>query len=610
MVDPSMLATARPLTRSLDPLVGESLGGYLLRLSNRLRLAPSQLAHLTGCVGQTATWIGRRLLLDLDIDAFARQTRLTSEETAALTFIPWVDRYPPIARSKPGIGRSGVTDDWLFNDIPRYCPHCLAGDGSPIQERYGGPWKVTWHLPISFACTEHHVFLQQGCPRSHPSEPVAIRLITQAADGTLHPAQCRCLRADYLTRRGRQGVSCGARLDQYDDPASPPPSANALETQHQVLDLFSSACPIEVASRFFSDLRVATAMVCASWPLGQDLVEPSMVDAVTEHIRVLGKGTRGSLDRPPTNAVATAGLLTAATSLLSTADLPDALAQHLRAHWTGQPSRAPWAWVFARNEASCSADFQQAARSVTRTTRHSRLHGTRAPSRVGGYLPEHIPAFLEQHWYQQHLAPLQCGHHSKLLRRFGAVLLVQWTAGGSMGDAAAFLGIKLRGRHYWPSREVNEWLHDRGPARFAAALHDLAQYLDTAPNPINYRRRRTALQGWSLSPDTWHSIIINLPPVSRGIKPVLDDRKRQEASAFVWARVTQGEPLFAPRPIEAEQSEDVRLVWIRRRSSTWAKLMQPSPVGHYSALRTLLTQYADQLAKQIDSGSDHDRRYR
>jgi len=64
--------SSRPLARSLDPLAGESAGGYLLRLACRLRLSPIGLARLTGCTKHpTTTQLGRRLLLDLDIQGFA-----------------------------------------------------------------------------------------------------------------------------------------------------------------------------------------------------------------------------------------------------------------------------------------------------------------------------------------------------------------------------------------------------------------------------------------------------------------------------------------------------------------------------------------------------------
>ena len=159
----------RPLARSLDPLPGESVGGYLLRLACRLRLSPIRLARLTGGTRHlTTSQLGRTLLLDLDVQGFAHATRLSNDEAAALTLIPWADRYLPVARSLAAAPRSS-REDWLFNDLPRYCPQCLAGDCSPVQQQYGGPWKAVWRLPIAFACPEHEVFLQHRCPQGHPA---------------------------------------------------------------------------------------------------------------------------------------------------------------------------------------------------------------------------------------------------------------------------------------------------------------------------------------------------------------------------------------------------------------------------------------------------------
>jgi hypothetical protein len=59
-------------------------------------------------------------------------------------------------------------------------------------------------------------------------------------------------------------------------------------------------------------------------------------------------------------------------------------------------------------------------------------------------------------------------------------------------------------------------------------------------------------------------------------------------------------PSSAPRPIEAQQPLDIRHSWHRRRGTTWYQLSRPDPVNHYAALRTLLIQHANQLAKQID----------
>jgi len=583
----------RPLARSLDPLTGESLGGYLLRLAHRLCLSPAKLARWIGC---DSAPLSRRLLFDLDTAAFATAVRLSPDEAAALTLAPWADRYPPIARALTR--RSAKVDYWLFNTMPRYCPQCLAGDGSPIQEQHGGPWKRAWHLPISFACPDHQVFLRRGCPQEHPP-PVSWRLITSIGDSTLHPAQCR-----YPRRTGWPGPSssCGARLDQAD--ITQIASHALLTTQQRLLAALDPHYPAEDAGQFLTDLRVIAALLCASWPAGQELLEPAMANPVAEHVSQLRSRASGNLSPPPEHPVAAGALLTAATKVRDSSDLPAALSRYHEAARAGRPSRSPWAKIVGRHANSCSPALRDAAEPLIRGyRRQSGPHSPKAPARNGGYRPEHIPAFLEDAWFERHLAQLNCKNRlSRVLRRTAAATLVQWSAGGSMGDAAAYLGINPQGGQFAPTNDLYQWLDsDRVRPRLTAALNDLAADLSTTPGLLNYRHRRDALRTWSLPPGTWIEIVSQLPPVPGPVQPTFDDRKRQEASAFIWAHATQGELRFAPRPLEAEQPEPIRRAWAARRGATWHQLTRPDPLNHYAQLRKLLTQHAEHLAAEIDA---------
>ncbi len=373
---------------------GESLHGFLLRLSFRLRLTPIRLARMAGLLtNPRASIISRRLLLDLDIGAFAAFTRLTEAEAAELTLAPWIDRYPPIARS---LGRTPATmDDWLFCPTLRYCPRCLAGDGSPVQTELGGYWKTAWLVPITYACLEHQVLLQHRCPNNDRMGHGGNLLISQASNGTLHPAQCRQPQPG-SKNRGRGRPSYTARLDEShadDAPATP----EALRLQRRLLELLAPGHPAEDARFLITELRVITAMLGICWPASADLVAPEYRAEVAGHIKSLvGTGIRRAVDRPPTSPLATAGLFTAAAGIREDPERRVLLISQLRRSWDGRPSVAPWVRVFTRHQGSCSPQFRLGFEPATRSfARISGSHSAKAPARSGGFQAEHIPAFLE-----------------------------------------------------------------------------------------------------------------------------------------------------------------------------------------------------------------------
>src|SRR6266508_531301 len=93
--------TLRPLPRSLDPLAGESLAGYVLRLAHRLDRAPGRIAGLTG-LGRgpiqarqsMAVPIGPLLPLNATtVAALAHATLLTIQAIVGVCLDRMRDRY-------------------------------------------------------------------------------------------------------------------------------------------------------------------------------------------------------------------------------------------------------------------------------------------------------------------------------------------------------------------------------------------------------------------------------------------------------------------------------------------------------------------------------------
>ncbi|MEU9098821.1 hypothetical protein [Streptomyces sp. NPDC048361] len=325
----------------------------------------------------------------------------------------------------------------------------------------------------------------------------------------------------------------------------------------------------------------------------------SAVDAETR-----ARGYFGTLrvhDAAPTNSMACGAILGAAHSLLKTDRLGDVLAKSFESEHTTTPARAGWARIFAKYESSCSQRLRTAATPLIRTYARTRSWTTFRPTR---YRAEHIPAHLEQSWYDRHLRDLDGHTESKTLRRVAAIQLVQWATQDSLAEAARYLGIDTSEMPHNVEDNIRIWLNSPNEVQdFGRALQNLAIELHRqAEGLIDYQYRRDALLGWALTPGTWQDLTSQLKR-AHGRRPVLDDRKRQEASVFIWAQVTHGEHLFAPRPIEAEQPPAIQQDWSRRRNTTWFQLCRPDPMGHYADLRKALVDHGQKLARDIDAGN-------
>ncbi|WP_228121049.1 hypothetical protein [Streptomyces fagopyri] len=305
---------------------------------------------------------------------------------------------------------------------------------------------------------------------------------------------------------------------------------------------------------------------------------------------------------PPEDAQVGAGLVEGADRLLAMEDLQDALSPLIEAGRVRADHPGPWVSVFEKADEACSARLRKAAEPLVRTFRRSAGPDRRkAPYFAGGISPEHIPAYLQHDWFQSCFSAFT-GLTPKILRRTAAVRLVQMVAGGSLGDAAIFLGVNPSRLQYTRATDVHRWARtQQDPLAFERALRTLAEQIESLPAPIDYQHRRQALSGWSLDPNTWEELNSRLPPTRGPKQPVLDDRKRQAASVYVWAHITQGEHLFAPRPIEESQPEAVQRAWAARRNTTWFQLTRPDGSPHYAALARILSEYAESLASSVDA---------
>jgi TniQ len=646
------MSAIQPLPRSLDPLPYESLAGVLLRLAHRLDLAPSRVAVLTGLgwqLPQRSTIIvpvDRLLYLDTaNAATFARATRLHPDEVTGLVLGSLGGRYPPLDinhQTSDGVPRQATgipgLSRWVFTRSTRYCPQCLAGDGSPIQQAHGGAWQKWWHLPVVFACMVHRRLLLHQCPGC--SRPVHSHhgggLLPRLTDATLHPVQCRIPIG--AGGHWRRQTACGTWLNR---PASPPsiiaerpqlplpPLDRLLAVQEKLLGLLgigsndpTNAELISVgrpatAAQYFLDLRLVVGLLQASWPQARALAEPWMpTDTVDYHLEqqrqqatTVHQAQSRTLDvaiydRPPLEAAACGSLLALADRILTLDDLPAARSHlgPLIAHVVAR--RNSWGELLRGAAPHCSVGLRAAITPQIQTRRGQDSYVV--PMRDYRFGPQHIPQFLPAEWYDPHFQDLT-GLQLPVLRRLAAIKLVQLTQGGLHETASQQLGLPARREFAATGYVVQRWARDQqNAARLRAALEALAAELDAIPagGLIDYRRRRDALRAWSIPRDDWRELATELRRRQKTTAQLLTDwgeSKRLAASVLVWTRVTHGEHFFAPLVLE-EQRRSGR----RQLASLASRVAHGSRVGrpqhHHARLMTALDAYADQLAARIDAG--------
>jgi TniQ len=219
--------------------------------------------------GRSGARLPVTLLADIPEPAsrtFAFMTRLDAGEVARLGMSAWQERYPPliVGPENAASGRFRLNGQLILAPVTRYCPDCLAGDGSAVQQSFGGPWLKAWHLPVVFACPAHQRLLEHLCREC--GQPVRGRrpgaqllLLPASRVAGLHPAQCR---TELAPSRGRHTLPdcCRARLDQPGGRRTAGPELIAV--QDKVLELLhpgGSALALSAGQsasppRYFADL--------------------------------------------------------------------------------------------------------------------------------------------------------------------------------------------------------------------------------------------------------------------------------------------------------------------------------------------------------------------
>ncbi|SFH09992.1 TniQ protein [Streptomyces mirabilis] len=622
----------RPLGRSLTPLPDESAAGFLMRLSCRLETSPAEIAIATGLVTPARARNPLPQVLqppDGVIELFARRIRSTEEEAARMFLTAFAEKYPP-ASNLPRSYRTSVGsrhNRWLFLHASRFCPVCLAGDGSPVQRAFGGVWKRTWRLPPVFACLVHHRYLAHECPVCHVSalstNPGTVHgSLPRWRDSGIHPARCRSTNEEGgVRRRSTPEMGCPARFDQV-SPPSIVPSVQVEQLQDRLLSLLSPDGPdfvdilgrITPVAHYFNDLRVLCHLFRTSWPACLEFVHDRQLREAAAACELAAEDSprsatlRSFHDSPLPAAIPCAALLAGADSLLRSIQ-PRELGTYVKellSHDPRRPGKADWSRDFLETRPACSDGLLRALAPVLQTYARSRLpRAVKKPIRKVSYRVDNIPQFLQCDWYENYFGGMD-GIAVSAIRRTAALRLCQIAVGGSLHNAASMLDFPLtaEGKHRAAdgAKRVHQWARQRpDPGEFEEAVHSLADYLDQCDSLIDYRRRRNALRNWCIPENVWREIASRIPePENAGHRPELGERKRQTASIVVWARLSEGEHVFAPHPIRNRQDPKNRNAWRLSDYAFWARIQQGTTRQVDDQLLALLDQYIAHLAPIID----------
>lgn len=260
---------------------------------------------------------------------------------------PLGQRYGPLnpaftPRSTPA--RMIYDNPWVLTRSTRYCPLCLAGNGTAIQDRHGGPWQRLRRLPVTFLCVRHQRLLAHQCPgcstlaQSTHTGSATARLTNDA----LNPWQCRSAKARSAPTE-QPTHACGTDLTRQGTPSEQPDSVTVnvlVQVQQQLAELLAAGGPEAMMSagasvpvaHYFADLRAVVAMIFRTWPEARPYAStPALAALDAEHafrtaqaqplLNTVGKKkTSKPYTAPPQDSLSTGAVLDVASQLLAAAD--------------------------------------------------------------------------------------------------------------------------------------------------------------------------------------------------------------------------------------------------------------------------------------------------
>jgi len=601
-------ALPKSLARSLDPLPGESLSGYVLRLAQRQDRTPNAMTARTGLRDeQDRAYAGLVLGMPPDVlTAFAWACRLTEQEAQSLTLADRLGALlaPDERRSREGLMPAALTA-WISPGRTRWCPDCLRGEDGD------GYWRLSWQVPWHYACLRHRRFLHDLCPKC--DNPVGQgkadgpfgSLIPNAGVADLTPDACRHRPAD-------DQPLCGHHLS-IPDPYSPaPPTSAALAAQGRLDALLGLDGPSDPDARaaiagetvplglWITALHGVAVLVRASLGLaGSPDLGPHALNLAT----YLSLPTLDAVDlrrqlhtnTPPDTATTAAALIPAALHVLDASSQKE-LAERIAPYRDLVREHRPGVW---------KSWLRQYPDPRTRALlkRHNRWTAMAAVARAAPPTSDLRGHHLAQRVLPPHDRLLDPYRHLRVtdscLHRVTNILLWQrCERAPRRADAAAALGYTdfdtVDGTFFRTRRA----LADAGlSGDYERTLTELEAVLGAGPL-TDWAARRAALADWVVTDDDWDRLRSALAPLQKraGRQPDWDLR-RAVVGQNVWEDLT-GSEAFASPAFRALTDTKAR-VRLRNISQSFRSNVA---TGRLPGFAPVLDAYQQQVAQTLADG--------
>lgn len=618
------------LPRSLQPLPGESLSGYLINLAHRLRLTPGDLAQRLGILSVAVySTINHQYALALPPAAtctFTTATGLTTQQAHNLTHAPHQALFLDAANPPPNGWSPQVlaVEHWIAPTSTGWCPQCLAEphhtNASPDRQFERRLWHRDWVSPWLLACSRHQTLLTTVCPNEHQHatparDAQAQSLIRDPRHLITHPTACRKRLA--TTTRSHTVALCGAPLDQSTAPSA---AAETLTLQRH-LDQLLAGEPTTVHSRgvtvnvaqYLRDLRLMAVLI-------QVANDPTIfADLPTDHAdqaaQYLETGRRRSEKsghstghstglhhktwaRPIPNPTVAATVITAAARLVHNpdTDTDEQIMNLVDRAMTNEPARWKKLRWSARPSEAMTPLLTPERKGIISLANLLRVSKDTSGPDLAQSL-DHVPAYLDDNTYRRIAAAIG-PHDERALRRTIPLGVIRHITHDSVATAANHLGYPTK-LGVGASHRLGATLSTSDIETVRQATINYAHHVAAQPNPTNYaHRRRHFTPDWTIPDPYWEELTQQLQTRRITNKPSVLAERRRAYDTWVWAIITSGDVLAAPMLHQPNPG-----VTHQRLSNTQTLgLLQSNRIKKRAEHQSLIESLANTIATEIDNG--------